>query len=131
MKDNINKKSEIIDEKEEIKANFDSLFIYQKNLDKKEGENKNIFNSQIIDEKMIGIYEEIKCKMCLNFTLDYSQCSNCHSLHCNTCKLKDNKCLNCNQIFKPKKNDRVLRNIIGEIYIKCKNVKNMETKNIK
>lgn len=103
-----------------VKNHFNKLFKYVE----EKGDIQNIFDAQTIIDKMHGIFDQITCKKCKKFNIDYSQCSKCDSLICNICKLKVDKCPSCTNNFEQKRNDSVLRNVIGEILIKCQNCQN-------
>ena len=61
--------------------------------------------------------------ICLDLVWDPEQCSSCSKLFCKNCIKKcDRKtCCHCKQIFKSKKIDLILTNLLNDSIIQCKN----------
>ena len=104
-------------EKNEIKKHFDELFIYIPN---NQINNNNSIDTKAFLKDFTEIVQEIECPICLQFPLNQTQCSQCSKIFCKECQ-KYEKCPNCRNEFKPKELDRILKNIIGKILLKCKN----------
>ena len=113
------------DEKSEIKKIFDKLFIYSS----KEPINK--INTKLFYKDFDEIVQEVECPICLQFPLEPIQCSKCLKVFCEKCQV-NNKCAMCRELFEKKELDRVLKNILGKLLLKCRNCeKHLKSNKIK
>ena len=102
------------DEKEAIKEIFDQLFVFT---------TKNQINK--IDTKLFikdfnEIIQEVECPICLQFPLEPIQCSKCLKIFCKKCQINQ-KCPICRDLFIRKELDRILKNILDKLLLKCQN----------
>ena len=102
------------DEKEDIKKNFNKLFQYTLN-----GQINKIDTKYFLRD-FAEIVQEVECPICLQFPLNPIQCSKCLKIFCKTCQITKN-CANCRGEFKEKELDRILRNILDKLLLRCKN----------
>ena len=101
-------------EKNEIKKNFDKLFIFQSN------NQINNIETKLFLKDFTEIVQEVECPICLQFPLNQIQCLHCSKIFCRECQ-KNEKCPNCRNDFRPKELDRTLKNIIDKLLLRCKN----------
>ena len=101
-------------EKNEIKKNFDKLFIFKSN------NQINNIETKLFLKDFAEIVQEIECPICLQFPLNQIQCLHCSKIFCRECQ-KNEKCPNCRNDFRPKELDRTLKNIIDKLLLKCRN----------
>ena len=114
---NINKEllfSSRNNEKEEIKKNFDKLFVYTLN-----GQINKIDTKYFLRD-FSEIVQEVECPICLQFPLNPIQCSKCLKIFCKTCQIK-NTCPICRDEFKEKELERILKNILDKLLLRCQN----------
>ena len=100
-------------EMNEIKKNFNKLFIYKPN------NQINKIDTKLFLKDFEEIVQEVECPICLQFPLNQIQCSQCLKIFCKECQINE-KCPNCRNEFKPKELDRTLKNIIDKLLLKCK-----------
>ena len=108
-------------ETEEIKNIFDKLFKYVE-------EKPQIYYVNYFDKDNNYIFEAVKCPICLSISLNSIQYENCCKLFCIKCiedyEKKNSLCPIGQTKLKTKKVDLILKEIIENIPIKCKNCQN-------
>ena len=102
------------DEKSEIKTVFDKLFVYSS----KDQINK--INTKQFYKDFEEIVQEVECPICLQFPFEPIQCSKCLKIFCEKCQI-NNKCPICRDYFEKKELDRILKNILGKLLLRCPN----------
>ena len=102
------------DENSEIKTVFDKLFAYSS----KDQINK--INTKQFYKDFDEIVQEVECPICLQFPLEPIQCSKCLKIFCEKCQI-NNKCPICRDNFEKKEIDRILKNILGKLLLRCPN----------
>ena len=119
---------------------LDKLFTYIPDLpDSKEKNDKaineinEIFDSSVFLDDFSPLVEEVKCPICLQVSLKSLQCSKCRGIICKKCNQKNlfKICPICNDNFEGKELDRVLKNVMGHMLIRCENCKKYGNKIVK
>ena len=122
---------------DEMNKIFDKLFTYIPDLpDSKEKNDKaineinEIFDSSVFLDDFSPLVEEVKCPVCLQVSLKSLQCSKCRGIICEKCNKKNlfKICPICNDNFEGKELDRVLKNVMGHMLIRCANCKQYRNK---
>ena len=101
-------------EKVEIKKIFDKLFVYTSK------EPINRINTKLFIKDFEEIVQEFECPICLQFPLEPIQCSKCLKIFCKQCQI-NNKCPMCRELFVQKDIDRILKNIMDKLLLRCGN----------
>ena len=80
----------------------------------------NPYRIQFNNENDKSKLNDLLCYQCENFPLNPISCSECNTIFCKECINENNKCLNCNSIFKQGEILEDLKNLYSNIKINCK-----------
>ncbi len=80
----------------------------------------NPYRIQFNNENDKSKLNDLLCNQCENFPLNPISCSECNTIFCKECINENNKCLNCNSIFKQGEILEELKNLYSNIKINCK-----------
>ena len=122
---------------DEVSKIFDKLFQYIPDIPPSKDEKKKdiieLFDSTVFLDDFAPLVEEVKCPVCLQVSLQSWQCSKCRGIVCQKCDDENQYalCPLCHQYFLKEELDRVLKNVMGHMLIRCDNCKQYGNKIVK